>query len=131
MCTYCGDNWIVYAEHIMEVCEDGNTEDGDGCSADCTMIEPGYYCTTPGEPCEPPPWERLFSNYRGRYRGCCSHWRRNGLLRFFISMREFSDSSRLFHNLVFSVHYNFHWRGRGWGRRSHYLLQSEEMDSRK
>ncbi len=34
-----------------EACDDGNATGGDGCSADCTVIEPGWYCTTPGEPC--------------------------------------------------------------------------------
>ncbi|MEM7158647.1 MAG: DUF4215 domain-containing protein [Myxococcota bacterium] len=34
-----------------EACDDGNTEDGDGCSADCQSVSPGYSCNPPGEPC--------------------------------------------------------------------------------
>ena len=34
-----------------EVCDDGNTDDGDGCSADCLTITPGYHCDTPNELC--------------------------------------------------------------------------------
>ncbi len=34
-----------------ESCDDGNTDDGDGCSADCRDVEIGYICTTPGELC--------------------------------------------------------------------------------
>ena len=35
-----------------EVCDDGNTDDGDGCSADCLTITPGYHCDIPGEECK-------------------------------------------------------------------------------
>ncbi len=35
-----------------ELCEDGGTEDGDGCSADCLVRDPDFYCPEPGEPCE-------------------------------------------------------------------------------
>jgi cysteine-rich repeat protein len=28
-----------------ELCDDGNNVDGDGCSADCSSVDPGYYCT--------------------------------------------------------------------------------------
>lgn len=34
-----------------EFCEDGNTEDGDGCSADCKSVNPDYDCSAVGEPC--------------------------------------------------------------------------------
>jgi fibro-slime domain-containing protein len=34
-----------------EVCDDGNNEAGDGCSADCLVIENGFACPVPGEPC--------------------------------------------------------------------------------
>ncbi|MCX4244848.1 DUF4215 domain-containing protein [Paraliomyxa miuraensis] len=34
-----------------EACDDGNTEDGDGCSADCQSVAPGYSCNPPGQPC--------------------------------------------------------------------------------
>lgn len=34
-----------------EMCDDGGTEDGDGCSADCLVSDPDYICLTPGQPC--------------------------------------------------------------------------------
>jgi len=34
-----------------EACDDGNTQSGDGCSADCLGIEPGYSCQPAGKPC--------------------------------------------------------------------------------
>ena len=34
-----------------EFCDDGNTEDDDGCSADCTATDPDYDCSTVGEKC--------------------------------------------------------------------------------
>jgi fibro-slime domain-containing protein len=34
-----------------EMCDDGNLEDGDGCSGLCTR-EPNYVCPTPGMPCK-------------------------------------------------------------------------------
>src|SRR5690606_4872698 len=45
----CGDR-IVSGD---ETCDDGGTEDGDGCSATCTIELPGWVCPTPGEPCTP------------------------------------------------------------------------------
>jgi cysteine-rich repeat protein len=42
-CEYigvCGDG---FRRHSFEECDDGNTEDGDGCSSSC-KIEPGYLC---------------------------------------------------------------------------------------
>lgn len=36
-----------------EVCDDGNTEDGDGCSSDCKTIEEGYRCDDDGLTCAP------------------------------------------------------------------------------
>ena len=41
----CGDG----LEGLGEACDDGNTDNGDGCSNDCTTIEDGYECTT-GDP---------------------------------------------------------------------------------
>ena len=38
--TACGNNQI----DDNEACDDGNTNDGDGCSADCMTIEAGYSC---------------------------------------------------------------------------------------
>lgn len=35
-----------------EACDDGNTTDGDGCSAACDAVGAGYTCDTPGAPCE-------------------------------------------------------------------------------
>jgi fibro-slime domain-containing protein len=43
----CGDGIL----DDNEACDDGNNEDGDGCSADCLFVEPGYSCYPPGEPC--------------------------------------------------------------------------------
>ena len=34
-----------------EFCDDGGTKDGDGCSADCTEVNPDYDCSAVGEPC--------------------------------------------------------------------------------
>ncbi len=34
-----------------EFCDDGNTEDGDGCSADCTLVDEEYDCSVVGEEC--------------------------------------------------------------------------------
>lgn len=45
----CGDRQVDVANE--EACDDGNTLDGDGCAADCSAVEPGYACTTPGDPC--------------------------------------------------------------------------------
>ncbi len=35
-----------------EACDDANNADSDGCSGDCMLVEPGWYCPTPGEPCQ-------------------------------------------------------------------------------
>jgi fibro-slime domain-containing protein len=35
----------------VEACDDGNNDSGDGCAADCTMIEPGYRCPAVGALC--------------------------------------------------------------------------------
>ncbi len=34
-----------------EVCDDGNTASGDGCSANCQQLEPGFSCSVDGQPC--------------------------------------------------------------------------------
>src|SRR5262245_30810509 len=34
-----------------EACDDGNNVSGDGCSADCLVVEPGFSCQPPGQPC--------------------------------------------------------------------------------
>lgn len=44
----CGDG--VVESVSSEACDDGNGEDGDGCSATCE-IEPGYQCAGEGSPC--------------------------------------------------------------------------------
>ena len=36
-----------------ELCDDGNQADGDGCSADCKVIEKGYECPAKGGACKP------------------------------------------------------------------------------
>ena len=33
-----------------EICDDGNTDDDDGCSTEC-VVEDGWECSEPGEPC--------------------------------------------------------------------------------
>ncbi len=43
----CGDGNL----DLDEACDDGNADGGDGCSADCSMIEPGHACGNPGDPC--------------------------------------------------------------------------------
>jgi fibro-slime domain-containing protein len=43
----CGDGVLG----ITEACDDGNSESGDGCSADCQSIEEGYICPVPGGLC--------------------------------------------------------------------------------
>ncbi|HQK16255.1 MAG TPA: DUF4215 domain-containing protein [Polyangiaceae bacterium] len=43
----CGDGVIQPGE----VCDDGNNVSGDGCSANCDVIENDYACPYPGEPC--------------------------------------------------------------------------------
>jgi fibro-slime domain-containing protein len=44
----CGDGLLNQA---FEVCDDGNAESSDGCTADCRQLEANYACPTPGEPC--------------------------------------------------------------------------------
>jgi fibro-slime domain-containing protein len=44
----CGDGLINVDG---EVCDDGNTVSGDGCTADCAQIEANFACPTPGQPC--------------------------------------------------------------------------------
>ncbi len=45
----CGNGKLT----VDEACDDGNTVSGDGCSADCQTIEPGWQCPAPGKPCTP------------------------------------------------------------------------------
>src|SRR5262249_3660009 len=42
----CGDAMLT----LGEFCDDGNTDDNDGCSADC-HVEAGFACSTPGMLC--------------------------------------------------------------------------------
>ena len=35
-----------------EACDDGNDDDGDGCSADCKSVELGWACPDEGQPCK-------------------------------------------------------------------------------
>ena len=44
----CGDGKINQAD---EQCDDGNTESGDGCTANCRQIEANFACPTPGQNC--------------------------------------------------------------------------------
>ena len=43
----CGNGVI----ESTEVCDDGNSQSRDGCSALCDAVEAGYVCGMPGEPC--------------------------------------------------------------------------------
>ncbi|WP_244923988.1 DUF4215 domain-containing protein [Enhygromyxa salina] len=43
----CGDGILTEDE----ACDDGNTQDGDGCSSDCLCVAAGWQCHPPGEPC--------------------------------------------------------------------------------
>ncbi|OJH39090.1 hypothetical protein BON30_16170 [Cystobacter ferrugineus] len=43
----CGDG----TRQSAESCDDGNTTDGDGCSATCGAVEEGWACDTPGQAC--------------------------------------------------------------------------------
>jgi fibro-slime domain-containing protein len=43
----CGNGVI----ETGEVCDDGNTRSGDGCRADCAVLEPGWLCGEPGIGC--------------------------------------------------------------------------------
>lgn len=45
----CGNSVVTSAE----VCDDGNVVDGDGCSANCGTVEPGWQCRVPGRKCIP------------------------------------------------------------------------------
>ena len=45
----CGDG----VRQETEACDDGNDDGGDGCSADCLMIEEGFRCPTVGVSCVP------------------------------------------------------------------------------
>jgi len=43
----CGDGKLA----DNEACDDGNTNDGDGCSGDCKVVGPSYSCNPVGQPC--------------------------------------------------------------------------------
>jgi len=49
LCQYprCGDGRIMFPE----TCDDGNAENGDGCSSTC-KVETGWECPTAGAPCK-------------------------------------------------------------------------------
>jgi fibro-slime domain-containing protein len=47
----CGDG-VIQAAALDEVCDDGNSVSGDGCSADCKVVEENFSCLKPGKPCE-------------------------------------------------------------------------------
>lgn len=44
----CGDGIV----QVSEVCDDGNTQGGDGCAGTCNAIEEDYDCTLAGQPCK-------------------------------------------------------------------------------
>ncbi len=43
----CGNSSV----EADEVCDDGNTENGDGCNADCSVVEDGWTCPNEGGKC--------------------------------------------------------------------------------
>lgn len=45
----CGDGEL----NSDEACDDGNMEDGDGCSGNCRLVQEGWSCNPPGQPCHP------------------------------------------------------------------------------
>ena len=45
----CGDGILT----PDEACDDGDTDDGDGCAGNCRSMDAGYSCQPPGEPCSP------------------------------------------------------------------------------
>jgi fibro-slime domain-containing protein len=45
----CGNG--VVEPHLGELCDDGNSLAGDGCSALCDEVENGFACPVPGQPC--------------------------------------------------------------------------------
>ncbi len=47
--SVCGDGLLS----PDEACDDGGTAGGDGCAADCLLVEPGFICREPGKPCDP------------------------------------------------------------------------------
>jgi cysteine-rich repeat protein/parallel beta-helix repeat protein len=46
-CLSCGNGILENGE----ACDDSNREDGDGCSAFCSVIEPGFFCPNDGQEC--------------------------------------------------------------------------------
>ena len=54
-CSTCGNGVL----NPLEACDDGNQISGDGCSADCSSIEPNFTCPVPGEPCMMVPPDEL------------------------------------------------------------------------
>ncbi|MEM6790153.1 MAG: DUF4215 domain-containing protein [Myxococcota bacterium] len=47
--TGCGDGLIQI--DAGETCDDGNSDAGDGCAADCATVETGFACPVPNQPC--------------------------------------------------------------------------------
>lgn len=45
----CGNGAVD--ESVGEVCDDRNQVSGDGCDENCNMIETGFECPVPGQPC--------------------------------------------------------------------------------
>jgi cysteine-rich repeat protein len=43
----CGDGKLT----SDEACDDGNMNAGDGCGANCLLVEPGFSCASPGKAC--------------------------------------------------------------------------------
>ncbi len=45
----CGDGLLDQTE----ACDDGNRQSGDGCHENCLVVEAGFICPQPSEPCRP------------------------------------------------------------------------------
>ncbi len=45
----CGDGIL----NDDEACDDGNREPQDGCHSNCRLLDPGFTCAVPGQPCKP------------------------------------------------------------------------------
>lgn len=48
--THCGDGVL----DSTEACDDGNALSDDGCAGDCSKVETGWTCATPGQACTHP-----------------------------------------------------------------------------
>jgi cysteine-rich repeat protein len=61
----CGDGYINTTWPYLEACDDGNTNNGDGCSSDCKTITPNWFCGRPGHACVHVCGNGILDNYLG------------------------------------------------------------------